>query len=427
MDTNENVLDTKVAISENKKMRFSGIEALRIIAIFLICLCHALDTSVYYVDYSPTLKFPIVLLRILMSSGQIGNVLFIICSAYFLLDSKKTKAEKAFNMLLDSTLISIFIFISFLISGYSFTLENWIRHFLPDLFEHNWFIGIYVLMYAIHPLLNTVIFHMNKKSLFTFCLAVFIFFGIPGVIFWDEIAAGNLAKFIMVYFITAYVKLYCSDFSNNRKKNIKWFFIFLGMFCAQGIIAKTMPILHPYLSRFMMLEYWFSPITLPMLFFLFNIFKSFKFQSKIVNYLASCSLFVYLFHENLLLKTITRPQYYQYVMTLNSKLYFWWIMLCAVGMFMGGMILSFIYKETFHRLTLYLSKKIAKCYYKFRDYIYFKFYKEELLSENTQSLQENLTNLNIPIEENTNNNFITNNITDKFNGKDIYNNEIEKK
>ena len=32
-----------------------------------------------------------------MNSGQIGNVLFIICSAYFLVDSKKTKAEKTFT------------------------------------------------------------------------------------------------------------------------------------------------------------------------------------------------------------------------------------------------------------------------------------------------------------------------------------------
>ncbi len=366
---------------EKKSVRLSGVELLKIIAIFLICLSHALQTSQSFVDYSPSYDIPKIILVILMNSGQIGNVLFIICSAYFLVDSKKTKAEKTFNLLMDSALISILIFSGFLIGGYSFSSEDWLRQFLPDLFENNWFIGIYVAMYVVHPFLNIIIHNISKKTHFTFCLCVFLFFGLLGFLLADEVAVGNLAKFFMLYFIVAYMKLYCGDFANNRKKNVVWFLIFFAIFCIVGVLDRIAPVWSPNFSRFVMLEYWFSPITLPMLLFLFNIFKSFQFKNKFINYLSSCSLFVYLFHENILLRTYIRPQYYQYVMGLNPDLYFWWIMLCAVSMFVGGMILSVIYKETLHRLTVYLSKKLAVGFYKLRDYIYSKIDKSNIHSQ----------------------------------------------
>ena len=75
-------------------------------------------------------------------------------------------------------------------------------------------------------------------------------------------------------------------------------------------------------------------------------------------------------------------------------MYFWWIMLCAVGMFIGGMILSVIYKETFHRLTVFLSKKTAQGFYKLRDFAYKKINKEEVLIQSVPvTIQETPTHL----------------------------------
>ena len=397
MQTNELVLQNSkmyTTNSANKKMRFSGVELLRIIAIFLICLCHAIQTSMNFVDYSPSLNFTKMLLQILFVSGQIGNVLFIICSAYFLVDSKKTKAEKAINLLFDSTLISIIIFTGFLIGGYSFSFEDSMRQFLPDLFEHNWFIPVYVLMYLVHPLLNIVINKMGKKVHFTFCFVVIVFYGLVGLILGDEMGVDKLTKFFMIYFIVAYMKLYCGDFANDRKKNVKWFLITFFLFWVLAFIDKLLPVWNSHLDRFISIDYWFSPFLLPMLLFLFNIFKSFQFKNKFINYLASCSLFVYVIHENILLRSYIRPQYYEYVLGLNPDMYFWWIMLCAVGMFIGGMILSIIYKETFHRLTVFLSKKTAQGFYKLRDFAYKKINKEEVLIQSAPAtIQETPTHL----------------------------------
>ena len=387
----------------NKKMRDSGVELLRIIAILLICLSHSLDTSRSFIDYSATYEFGTNLLKILMASGQIGNVLFIICSAYFLIDSTKTKADKAFNLLFDSALISIIMFFGFMIGGYSFNFEDGLRQFLPDIFEHNWFIGIYVLMYIVHPLLNKVIYSMGQKAHFTFCFIIFVFFGILGLVLGDEIAVGNLAHFIMVYFIVAYMKLYCSDFANDRKKNIKWFLITLVIFFVVGFLDCFLPVWNSYLSRFVSMTYWFSPVFLPMLLFLFNIFRSFTFKSKIINYIASLSLFVYLIHENILIRGNIRPKFFEWAMGVNPNMYFWWVMLCTIISFVGGIILSIIYKETLHRFTAFASKKFANGVSKLRDLSYAKFHKNKVQNI-TKSFNENdnivvSNGLNLPQEK----------------------------
>ena len=69
---------------ENKAVRFSGVEFLKIIAIFLICISHAVQTSELCIDYSPTLDPAIIVLKIFRYFGHFGNIIFIIASSYFL-------------------------------------------------------------------------------------------------------------------------------------------------------------------------------------------------------------------------------------------------------------------------------------------------------------------------------------------------------
>ena len=44
---------------------------------------------------------------IIVLFGPMGNILFVICSSYFLVDKTKSRAEKAINILFDSMVISI--------------------------------------------------------------------------------------------------------------------------------------------------------------------------------------------------------------------------------------------------------------------------------------------------------------------------------
>lgn len=334
-----------------KKERFSGIELLRIIAMFLICMSHAVQTGMNFIAYSNS-QVANVFLNLLGYAGQIGNIIFIVCSSYFLLDSTKTKTEKVFRLLFDSTLISIIIFLSFVISGYSFSFEIAIKQFLPDFYSNVWFIPIYALFYLIHPLLNTIINNWDKKSHFAFCLIVFVLYGLLGLTSWG-LDVNQLMGFVFIYFFVAYIKKYCNGLSNSQKKNTVGFVIFFVLFVGLALLKYFLSV------EWLTINQLYSPILLPMVICMFNLFKNMKFKSKFINYLASCSLFVYCFHENILLQYIIRPKFYEYVLSANPNLYFCWVMICGIGMFVLGYLISLAYKISLSKATSYLSNKFS--------------------------------------------------------------------
>ena len=102
--------------------RESGIELLKIIAIFAIVISHTVQTLtsknkyvgfsdyVFDISHSTTdpLSFVFMLLRYL---GQFGNIVFVICSAWFLVDSSKSSGKKVVNLIFEIWSVSIIILV----------------------------------------------------------------------------------------------------------------------------------------------------------------------------------------------------------------------------------------------------------------------------------------------------------------------------
>ena len=162
--------NTQLINKESETQRRGGVELLRIIAIFLICMSHAVQTARANNNFGNVISN--ITLEIMSNFGQIGNILFIICSSWFLVDSKKVKGEKVFKILLDSMAISVIILLSFIIVGYDFTFGEIIVNIFPDFYGLLWFIPTYVLFYMVHPLLNHIINSISKKTHFTFLFII---------------------------------------------------------------------------------------------------------------------------------------------------------------------------------------------------------------------------------------------------------------
>ena len=65
------------AIIATKRTRESGVEILKIIAIFLICISHAVQTAGDFIDYAtPSLDIQMLALQVLSYTGMIGNTIF---------------------------------------------------------------------------------------------------------------------------------------------------------------------------------------------------------------------------------------------------------------------------------------------------------------------------------------------------------------
>lgn len=170
-----------LAVSDNteKKARDSGIDLLKIIGIFLVVLCHsALTVSVSYPEnivgntnafFDSTLATTDIKMSVVSffrNFGSIGNDIFWVCSFWFLVESKKLRASKIFQMIFDVWIISVAFLTVSLCMGTNIGNYNIIKSIFPTSFSNNWFITQYLLIYAVHPLLNTLIDKIPSKRLF---------------------------------------------------------------------------------------------------------------------------------------------------------------------------------------------------------------------------------------------------------------------
>ncbi len=165
--------------------RNSGIESLKIIAIFLIVISHVVQTlrsekiyisySDYVVDVSiATTNVQTFILALFSYFGEWGNTIFFVCSAWFLLRSSKYNKRKWFFMLFEIWVVSIIILVvTFFIRHGDVSSKLIIRSILPTTFSNNWYLTCYLLFYPIHPYLNSIIQRSDKRHLFRISGALF--------------------------------------------------------------------------------------------------------------------------------------------------------------------------------------------------------------------------------------------------------------
>ena len=342
---------------KSKEERRSGIDLLRIIAIFLICVFHANQTARKIVTFSMFSINDVISIAI-SPFGDAGNVIFVLCSSWFLVDRDYTRKEKAINLLLDSTLISISILTGFIISGAQFDFRTIIWQMLPDLFAKNWFVPCYVIFYLLAPIVVRSLKLLSKKGHFGLLVGGLVFYGLLSVINLKPVGS-DLMSFFYILMIVSFFKWHTPSLVDNKKINL--IIAVLGLFLLYFFFYGFR-----YLSmKFVVFERlnfadMFDPFLVLPLFALFNLFRNMRFSSRVISFLSSCSLFVYVIHENYLLRTYTRVEYYNFMIeNYGGNNILCWIYLCGVGMFVLAFCLAVIYKLSISKLTVLLSKKIS--------------------------------------------------------------------
>ncbi len=367
-------------ISE-KNTRNSSIELLKIIGILLIVISHVVQTlheSNIYIDYKDyiinlclaTKNIQYLILSMLQYSGTIGNTIFFVCSAYFLLDSKKSNKRKILQMLMDIWIISVIIFIPvYILRRGDIGIKMIIHQLFPTLFGNNWYMTCYLLFYSIYPFLNIIIEKVNKLTLFRITLIMlFLYFGI-NFLHTGYFYISDFILWIGIYFTIAYMKLYLVDISNNIKLNI--IIVLIGFIINYTIIGVT-NILGLHFSFFSdKLFRWNrnNPFILMMVIGFFNIVRNINFKNNIINYLSKLSMLIYIIHENMLLRIYYRPMLWEYVYVNYGYRYILvWTFILVIIVFLFGLILSIIYKCTIQKLVIkigdILYPKLKSRYYK---------------------------------------------------------------
>lgn len=306
-----------------KNKRESGIELLKIFAMLMIICSHSIPyseslRSVYgeaFIDITcATTNISDFIMIIFKYLGQLGNAVFVICSAWFLTNSKRVKPEKVIEIVLDSFLISIGILLLFIISGQHIETITFIKQIFPITFQNFWFVSCYLLLYSIHPLLNIIIDSVTQRQLLRIVLIMLILYSGISFVLVNKYYYSHLVGFILIYFMTAYMKKYMPKISTNKKYNIRLFLASLIGLIVMLAVTDGGGLKIDVFSHMMLRWCIFTnPFILGMAISLFNIFRHNVFYNFKINYLSSLTLIVYMLHENPMICNNIKPMYFVYM------------------------------------------------------------------------------------------------------------------
>ncbi|APX71970.1 acyltransferase [Companilactobacillus allii] len=283
------------------RQRQSNFELLRIISMFLIVLHHY---GIHGTFYEGTFSWQKVGLNLVTSFGKVGVNIFVLISAYFLVN-KAFKLERIYRLILETLFYSYVVLVIFWFldrnSPY-LSHVNIIHLFFPIPLEY-WFVNAFLFMLCLSPFMNILIHNMVRKTyvlLLSFLTVIWVI--IPTVSNLKLAGYSDYAWFLYLYLLAGFIR----NFGINISKAVlRW--ILFGSAAVTILLVADLNILGATHQLFMDYAIFFIfqnkiPIVL-MSVSLFLLAKEWKLGSnRFINTVSSATLGVYLIHDNVVIR-----------------------------------------------------------------------------------------------------------------------------
>lgn len=282
-----------------KMVRQSNMEFLRIISMLFVLILHANYLAIHAPSPADFRMHPeSTILRCIIEALTIVAVnVFVLISGWFGIKFNFSKLSSlCFQILFFS--LGFFVVFSFISPSEAFTVNRIKGIFLMN--ADYWFVKAYLILFILSPVLNAFIDHVSQKQFFITLAAFYSFHTVYG---WLMDASVNFTmngttglSFIGLYLLGRYLRLYPSKYSTMNKYND--LLIYMGsaiLLCTCNLFLLHYGIDVSVLGR---LFSYASPLVIIASVYLMLFFSKLSFQNRIVNWIASSCLAVYLFHCN---------------------------------------------------------------------------------------------------------------------------------
>lgn len=321
--------------------RCSNFELIRIIAMALIVIGHILGHG---------FKNNLSITENIYPFTVIGVNLFVLITGYWGINFKW---KSLINLIGITVFYSAFSFLcSIILFDETILPIKVINLFLP--ISHNgyyWFISAYIFLYLLSPIFTIALKNMTDKQLIVLIIILTYINCVSGWFFNNSINTNgyNTMQFIYLYFIG-----YClSKYEiSNKLKQYQWIIIYLAFTIINPFIFET----HP--SKILRYN---NPFVIVAAISLLSFICSYNFKSKSINFIASCTLPIYLLQDGMLGQHIYKLQYtYWQIHQNNTLIIICFILLCTIGFFIAAIIIEPIRKKLMKPLINTISKPFEK-------------------------------------------------------------------
>lgn len=316
--------------------RQSNFELLRIVCMILIIAHHFSVHSIIPENISRLNRF---IFDVFAIGGKVAVNVFVLISGYFMVKSK-FKLQKLLMLIFQTFFYSIVIYIAFCIFGICTLDLKQLFSYLFKFYNKYWFMIDYLILYAISPFLNKIIYSSSKNA-----IKLLIIFAI---ILQTQILGldlGDLVWFCTLYIIAGYIQLYPNQFTN------KFLLAFIISILSFIVIILFYTLGHICLWGLKDIVCLICSISL------FCTFKNIKIKNnKIINFISSTTLGIYLIHDNLLIRPMLWKNWLNVSFhALNNN--FWIFAISAV-------ILVFVTCSLIEMIRRLIEKNILKLIFK---------------------------------------------------------------
>ena len=290
--------------------------------------------------------------------GKIGVNIFVFISSWFLVDSK-FNLKKIIDLFLKVKIYAfIFLIIAILLKE-SLSLKKIIISLFPIIFKNYWFITCYMMLYIIFPYLNIMLYRITKNELKSLLMVLLLIFCFLQTFIGTRLFYSEFIWFIILYFITFYLKKYCILRNKEFFKKISiiiYMFIFIGSY-----------IFKYFNLRFSLAgEYTITGLLVSVTIFCYFLQLNLGYK-KYINFVSLGTLSVYLIHENIFGRDIIWNKILKTseVVNFNLGLVIIHIIVSTLLIFIFGIltdkIINFLLNNIFNRkiesLILFLERK----------------------------------------------------------------------
>lgn len=329
-------------------------DVIKIISIFMILILHYLNKGMGG-GMDDAISVNGILTHTLESICIIACNLFVLVTAWFMVDAKSIKIKKVVDIALVIIFYGIIIYGVCICTGLVDISKTSVKTFVNTI-GNRWFPIIYIILYLSIPYINKSVHNYTKKDLRKLIAIMVIFFSIwPTVFTKVTVSDGGygIINFVMLYLIIYYIKKYTNY---NDVKVYKLFFIWIASTAITIVFSFISGRAWNYNSIFVIL----ASVSLFMMFIRLEINRN-----KALSYISSFSLSTYIIHENQFItqwiyRGVFRSDYYSHTNLLLAN-----ILISIVSIFIVCMVIEivrrFLFKYTIDKILnklKFYNKKI---------------------------------------------------------------------
>ncbi len=303
--------------------------------------------------------------------GKTGINCFVLITGYFMCKSQIT-LKKFLKLICEVEFYNISIWLIFILTGYEkFSFAELIKKVFPFYDISSGFTSCYIIFFLFIPFLNILLNNMNEKQHIKLIALSFGVYTVMASIPKFSITFNYVTWFIILYFISAYVRLYDKKIFNNCKL---WGFLALAVLIISILSVAVLTFISEKSGSFKAFYFLADSNMILAVLLAFTSFMFFKNlnvkHSKFINAVGGTTFGVLLIHAS---SNAMRKWLWQDVLDNVSYYDSKFMVLHAVGSVIGIFIIcsaidylriKFIEKPFFNRFDKFLNK-LTESYVKF--------------------------------------------------------------